>query len=88
MEINKTIKNLKQASDGKKTYIAGAIALVFDIVNDIFPDMLSVEKEATIQKIIFYLIYYGVIDKLWRNREGLIIFIKQLINKTFKKKEK
>ena len=88
MEINKTIKNLKQASDGKKTYIAGAIALIFDIVNDIFPDMLSVEKEATIQKIIFYLIYYGVIDKLWRNREDLIIFIKQLINKTFKKKEK
>ena len=88
MEINKTIKNLKQASDGKKTYIAGAIALIFDIVNDIFPNMLSVEKEATIQKIIFYLIYYGVIDKLWRNREGLIIFIKQLINKTFKKKEK
>ena len=88
MEINKTIKNLKQASDGKKTYIAGAIALIFDIVNDIFPDMLSVEKEATIQKVIFYLIYYGVIDKLWRNREGLIIFIKQLINKTFKKKEK
>ena len=88
MEINKTIQDLKKASDGKKTYIAGAIALIFDIVNDIFPNMLSVEKEATIQKIIFYLIYYGVIDKLWRNREGLIIFIKQLINKTFKKKEK
>lgn len=76
MEINKkTIQDFKKASDGKKTYVVGAIALIFDVLNDIFPDMLSSDREATIQKVLFYLVYYGVIDKVWRNRQEIIDFI-------------
>lgn len=88
MEINKTIKDLKKSTDGKKTYITGAIALIFDIVNDVFPDMMSTEAEATVQKILFYLIYYGVLDKVWRNRKEITIFVKDIIHKLIKKEKK
>lgn len=88
MEINKTIKDLKTASDGKKTYVAGALALLFDIVNDLLPELMTSEKEATVQKILFYIIYYGVLDKIWRNRQDIVDFIIKIKDKLFKNKEK
>jgi len=88
MEINKTLKDLRTAADGKKTYIAGGIALLFDITNDLFPELMSSEKEATIQKILFYLVYYGVLDKVWRNKQEIVDFIIKIKDKLFKNKEK
>ena len=87
MEINKSIVDLKKKTDGKKTYVVGAIALVFDIINDVFPNLMSDEKEMLFQKVLFYLIYYGVLDKLWRNRKDITDFIISLKDKLFKKKE-
>jgi hypothetical protein len=49
---------------------------------------MSSEKEATIQKILFYLVYYGVLDKVWRNKQEIDDFIIKIKDKLFKNKEK
>lgn len=88
MEVNKTIKNLRDTTNGKKTYIVGGIALVFEIMNDVFPNLMSEEREMLAQKILFYLLYYGVLDKIWRNRKEITIFVKDIFNKLIKKQKK
>ena len=74
--LSKAKKNL----DGKKTYISGALAMAFDISNELFPNLMSVEKELVIQKILFYLIYYGVLDKVWRNKKDIFEFVKNIFS--------
>jgi hypothetical protein len=76
-----TVTKAKQKLDGKKTYITGGIAFTFEIVNELFPDLMSDKKEMMVQKLLFYLIYYGVLDKVWRDRKEIKDFIFNLFSK-------
>lgn len=75
-ELNKINKSV----EGKKTYISAGMLLIFDIINSIYPDLISLEKELIIQKVLSYLIYYGVIDKILRNRKYVFEFFRKYNN--------
>lgn len=75
-ELNKINKSV----EGKKTYISAGMLLIFDIINSIYPDLISLEKELIIQKVLSYLIYYGVIDKILRNRKYIFEFFRKYNN--------
>lgn len=82
------ILTFNKALEGKKTYASAGLLLLFDIFNKIFPDAMETSDELLITNVLSYLIYYGVIDKAWRNRKDIIQSVKELINKLkFKKHE-
>ena len=75
------ITNFNKALEGKKTYASGGLLLLFDIFNRIYPDAIGIKDELLITNVLSYLIYYGVIDKAWRNRKDIIDSIKELVDK-------
>ena len=75
-ELNKINKSV----EGKKTYISAGLLLMFDIINTFYPNLISLEKELIIQKVLSYLIYYGVIDKILRNRKYVFEFFRKYNN--------
>lgn len=81
------ISKINKSLEGKKTYASAGLLLVFDIINSIFPELMNSEQELMVQKVLSYLIYYGLIDKFWRNRKDIIDFVKNTVNKLIKKKE-
>lgn len=82
------ITDFNKALEGKKTYASAGLLLLFDIFNRVFPDVMETSDELLITNVLSYLIYYGVIDKAWRNRKDIIQSVKELINKLkFKKHE-
>lgn len=74
---------LYDATKGKKTVLSGGLLLVFEGWKLFFPDVLSDNAEMYIQKVISYLIFYGVTDRLWRNRKEIANTVKTFFkNKT------
>ena len=83
----KDLSKLNKSLEGKKTYASAGLLLIFDIINSLYPDLMDSEQELIIQKVLSYLIYYGLVDKIWRNRKKISIFVVDIINKLIKKKE-
>lgn len=83
----KDLSRLNKSLEGKKTYASAGLLLIFDIINSLYPDLMDSEQELIIQKVLSYLIYYGLVDKIWRNRKKISIFVKDIVNKLIKKKE-
>ena len=83
----KDLNKLNKSLEGKKTYASAGLLLIFDIINSLYPDLMDSEQELIIQKVLSYLIYYGLVDKIWRNRKKISIFVVDIINKLIKKKE-
>ena len=85
---NFSVKNIvnvtaevKQVTDGYKTATGGALLLLFDGFLLLFPNALDDSIELFISRFISWLIYVGITDKVWRNREFILKYIKNLFTK-------
>lgn len=80
-QIAHVTSEVKQATDGYKTATGGALLLLFDGFLLLFPNVLDEGIELFISRFISWLIYVGITDKLWRNKEYIIKYIKNLFIK-------
>ena len=70
---------------GYKTVTGGALALLYQLFELVFPDLLTPGWEQWVQGAISFLLTTGLLDKIWRNRREIIEFIRRLV-KTHEKR--
>lgn len=66
---------------GKKTYTFAGLQIAFEALLLIFPDLLNDRQELMTQKVLTFLISYGVLDKVWRDRIKIVNFVGNLFSK-------
>lgn len=84
--MTEQIKTLWDKTAGKKTVTGGALLLAFDLFMMLFPHTLSVDWQGWINNFIDFLIFTGVLDRAYRNKDLIIEWVKGLFHGKKEKK--
>lgn len=74
--MTKQIKTAWDKTKGYKTVTGGTLLLLFDLFRLSFPHAMDGPWEEWTGRFINFIIYTGVLDKIWRNRKEISDWLK------------
>lgn len=87
-EVLNKAKTVWGKTEGYKTAAGGFLLMMFDLFTLTFPHALNGSWNDWTQRFINFVIFTGVLDKLWRKREVIAQKVKDWLSDKFKHKEK